>query len=285
MATSRLHQLAELGQSAWIDYLSRDLLRQRRARAADAEDADRRRHLEPDHLPEGDLVRGRLRRAAARAGAGRARPQGALHPARGADVGDALDLLRPVWDEGARGATATSRSRSTPGSRTTPQATIDEAQRLHDLIDRPNLFVKIPATKRGPARDRGDDRARAVDQRHADLLARALREVAEAYIRGLERLVESGGDPGRRHLGGELLRLAGGHGGGPAPGRDRRPRRAQGQARDREREARLPALQGDLRRRALGGPWPRRARRRSAASGRRRRRRTRSTGTSCTSRS
>ena len=27
MAKSRLHQLSELGQSVWIDYLSRDLLR------------------------------------------------------------------------------------------------------------------------------------------------------------------------------------------------------------------------------------------------------------------
>ena len=27
MATSRLHQLSELGQSVWIDFLSRDMLR------------------------------------------------------------------------------------------------------------------------------------------------------------------------------------------------------------------------------------------------------------------
>ena len=33
MAKSRLHQLSELGQSVWIDYLSRDLLQERRARA------------------------------------------------------------------------------------------------------------------------------------------------------------------------------------------------------------------------------------------------------------
>ena len=36
-----------------------------------------------------------------------------------------------------------------------------------------------------------------VDQRHADLLAAAAPEVMEAYVRGIERLVAGGGDPGR----------------------------------------------------------------------------------------
>ena len=75
----------------------------------------------------------------------------------------------------ARARTATSRSRSTPTSPTTPTATIAEAQRLHELVDRPNLLVKIPATEARAAGDRGDDRPRAEHQRDADLLARAPR--------------------------------------------------------------------------------------------------------------
>ena len=48
--------------------------------------------------------------------------------------------------------------------------------RLHDWVDRPNLYVKIPATEPGPRRrSRRCIAARQVDQRHADLLARALR--------------------------------------------------------------------------------------------------------------
>ena len=35
-----------------------------------------------------------------------------------------------------------------------------EARRLHELVDRPNLFVKIPATEPGLRRDRGHDRRR-----------------------------------------------------------------------------------------------------------------------------
>ena len=46
--------------------------------------------------------------------------------------------------------------------------------RLARAVDRPNLMVKIPATMPGLPRDRGLDRARHVDQHHADLLARAL---------------------------------------------------------------------------------------------------------------
>ena len=53
------------------------------------------------------------------------------------------------------GATATSRSRSTRRWRTTREATFDEAMRLHGWIDRPNLFVKIPAHGDRARGDRG----------------------------------------------------------------------------------------------------------------------------------
>ena len=56
---SRLHELAERGQSVWIDYLSRDLVHDGRAAADDRRGRRHRRHLEPVDLPEGD--RGRRR--------------------------------------------------------------------------------------------------------------------------------------------------------------------------------------------------------------------------------
>ena len=79
------------------------------------------------------------------------------------------------------------------------------------------------------------------------------REVAEAYVRGLQRLVESGGDLDQDRLGRLLLRVARRHRGRQAARRDRRARRAQGQAGDRQRQAGLPDLQGDLLRLRLGG--------------------------------
>jgi transaldolase len=76
-------------------------------------------------------------------------------------------------------------------------ATIEEAQRLHDLIDRPNLYVKIPATAPGLAAiEEMIARGRSINVTLIFSLGRYA-SVAEAYVRGLERLVEGGGDPGR----------------------------------------------------------------------------------------
>ena len=47
---SPLHRLSELGQSVWIDYLSRELARERGARAACPRGRRRWRDLEPVDL-------------------------------------------------------------------------------------------------------------------------------------------------------------------------------------------------------------------------------------------
>jgi transaldolase len=73
-------------------------------------------------------------------------------------------------------------------------ATIEEALRLHDWIDRPNLFVKIPATQEGlGAIEECVARGRSINVTLIFSLERH-REVAEAYLRGLERLVAGGRD-------------------------------------------------------------------------------------------
>ena len=70
--------------------------------------------------------------------------------------------------------------------------------RLHEWVDRPNLFVKIPATEPGlGAIEESIARGKSINVTLIFSLAR-YEAVAEAYIRGLERLVESGGDPDAR---------------------------------------------------------------------------------------
>ena len=49
-------------------------------------------------------------------------------------------------------STGGSPSRSTPGSPTTAEATIAQARQLWWLVDRPNLYIKIPATMRSSRR-------------------------------------------------------------------------------------------------------------------------------------
>jgi transaldolase len=110
------------------------------------------------------------------------------------DVQDACDLLRPVWD-GGHGQDGYVSIEVDPNLASDTQATTDEAQRLHELVDRPNCFVKIPATQAGlPAIEEMIARGRNINVTLTFSLERYA-EVVEAYLRGLERLVESGGDP------------------------------------------------------------------------------------------
>jgi transaldolase len=194
MAKSHLHQLSELGQSVWIDFLSRDLLRkgelarmvrddavvgvtsnptifQKAISAGDAYDEQLREILKDERDPKEVFIQ-----LAAR------------------DVGEALDLLRAVWDEGG-GRDGYVSIEVDPNLAYDTQATIAEAARLHDLIDRPNLFVKIPATEPGLAAiEEMIARGKSINVTLIFSLERYA-EVVEAYIRGVERLVESGGDP------------------------------------------------------------------------------------------
>jgi len=74
-------------------------------------------------------------------------------------------------------------------------ATYEQAMRLHEDVDRANLLVKIPATKPGLAAI--EDAIAAGRSINITLIfsLRRYEEVAESYLRGLERLVAAGGDP------------------------------------------------------------------------------------------
>ena len=79
------------------------------------------------------------------------------------------------------------------------EATVEEATRLHEMVDRPNLFVKIPATLPGlVAIEEMISRGKSINVTLIFSLER-YREVARAYTRGLQRLVENGGDPSGVH--------------------------------------------------------------------------------------
>src|SRR3712207_3777445 len=113
------------------------------------------------------------------------------------DVRRACDILRPVWDEADEdgGRDGWVSIEVDPNLAMDSDATLEEAIRLNKAVDRPNAFVKIPATEPG-LQSIEDAIARGIPinvtlifslERH--------RKVCEAYLRGLERLVEDGGDP------------------------------------------------------------------------------------------
>jgi transaldolase len=194
MAKSRLHQLAEYGQSVWIDFLSRDLLRsgelERRMRDDAVVGVTSNPTIFQKAISAGNAYDDQLREVLEK----ERDPKEVFLRLAATDIGDALDLLRPVWDGGG-GRDGYVSLEVDPTLAYDTRATIDEAQRLHELVDRPNLFVKIPATEPGlPAIEEMISRGRSINVTLIFSLERYA-EVAEAYIRGLERLVEAGGDP------------------------------------------------------------------------------------------
>jgi transaldolase len=194
MAKSRLHQLSELGQSVWIDYLSRQMLQSGKLARMMEEDAVVGVTSNPTifqkAISEGDTYDEQLREVLAEEDD----PKEVFLKLAVDDVQNACDLLRQVWD-GGHGQDGYVSIEVDPNLAFDTDGTIAEAQRLHDLVDRPNCFVKIPATKDGlPAIEEMVARGHNIN---VTLIFSLLRyaEVVESYLRGLERLVESGRDP------------------------------------------------------------------------------------------
>jgi transaldolase len=192
---SRLHQLSALGQSVWIDFLSRDLLESGALARAIADDAVVGVTSNPTifakALSSGDAYDDQV--AAAEGDAKSIFLELAMR-----DVANACDVLRPVWarTHGADGYVSIEVDPHLAGD---TQATIAEATYFHGAIARPNLLVKIPATDAGvPAIEEMTARGYSINVTLIFSLTRH-RQVAEAYLRGLERLVASGGDPCRVH--------------------------------------------------------------------------------------
>lgn len=110
------------------------------------------------------------------------------------DVTKATGVLRPVYDD-AHGGDGFVSIEVGPGLANDTAATISAARDLHTRIDRPNLLVKIPATRAGiPAIEEMIAEGRSVNVTLIFSLER-YDAVIEAYVRGLERFVAGGGDP------------------------------------------------------------------------------------------
>jgi transaldolase len=196
MANSPLHQVSQLGQSVWIDSLSRGWLKTGELTRMMEEDAVVGVTSNPTifqkAMSEGEWYDDQLREVIK----AEDDPKESFLQLAMADIGEACDLFRPVWDQG-KGKDGYISMEVDPNFAYDTDETIEEAVRFHDWVERPNLYVKIPATEPGlPAIEEMISRGRNINvtlifslQRHA--------EVAEAYIRGLERLVEAGGDPAK----------------------------------------------------------------------------------------
>jgi transaldolase len=196
MAKSRLHKLAERGQSIWIDNLSRSLVHS----------GELQRHIDEDAvtgvtsnptifqkaIADGTDYDEELQQLVRRIDD----PSEIFFELAIRDVQDACDVLRPVWD-GADGRDGYVSLEVDPGLAYDTDATFEQAMELHERVERRNLFVKIPATMPGlPAIEDCIARGKSINITLIFSLARYA-AVVEAYLRGLERLVAAGGDPSK----------------------------------------------------------------------------------------
>jgi transaldolase len=191
-----LQQLADAGQSVWIDFLARDFVRDgelQRLVDAGVNGVTSNPTIFQKAISEGDEYDDQLREVLAR--------EDDLKEVFLAlaidDIRAACDILKPVFDRGESTRDGWVSLEVDPNFAYDAQATLEEARRLKRTVERENLFVKIPGTEPG---------LQAIEDAIADgipinvTLLFSLerhREAAEAYLRGLRRLKDAGGDLSR----------------------------------------------------------------------------------------
>jgi transaldolase len=191
--------LSALGQSVWIDYLSRDLLETGELARMMSDDAVVGVTSNPTifqkAISHGERYDEQLKEILE---TGETDAKEIFLKLSSEDIATACDLLRPIWDESG-GLDGYVSWEVDPTLAYDRESTISEARRLHEWIERPNLYVKIPATKPGlGAIEEMIASGRNINVTLTFSLERH-KEVMEAYIRGVERFVESGGDPSQVH--------------------------------------------------------------------------------------
>jgi transaldolase len=190
---TKLHELADLGQAIWLDYIRRSFITSGDLQAL---------------IDEG--LRGVTSNPTIfeKAIAGSTDYDGGLHRLveEGKtveeiyealtldDIQRAADLLRPVYDQ-AGGADGYVSLEVSPTLAHDTEGTIAEARRFFAALDRPNVMIKVPATPAGiPAIETLISEGVNVNITLMFSLAH-YEAVAEAYIAGLEKLAADGGDP------------------------------------------------------------------------------------------
>ncbi len=109
------------------------------------------------------------------------------------DVGDAADLFKPVYER-TNGLDGFVSLEVNPHLAHDTKGTVEEARRLFGKLNRPNVFIKVPATEEGiPAIETLI--AEGIHVNVTLIFSRAMyAKVMEAYIRGLEKRADAGQD-------------------------------------------------------------------------------------------
>lgn len=198
----RLRKMRELGQSVWLDAISRD----------DIQTGDLRLFIEDGVLGvtsnptifQRTIVASSLYNAQiAELLSETTDPREIFRHLAVTDVQDVCDLFLPTYEETERRDDGCVALEVAPELSHDTEATIERAKLLWEMVDRPNLTISIAATDEGVA---------ALEECVAQGLTMSptlifslerYREIAHAYIRGITRLAKHGGDLSK--VGGQAL--------------------------------------------------------------------------------
>src|SRR6185295_1365902 len=191
MAMNPLKELAGQGQSIWLDYIRRNLIRTGDLKRMVEDDGIRGVTSNPTIFEKAiagstdyDGALGAMLARDAKA------PVEQLYePLAIEDIQMAADVLRPVYDA-SHGDDGYVSLEVSPHLAHDTQRTISEAKRLRGLVDRPNLMVKVPATPAGiPAIE--ELIAAGININITLMFSMSHYEaVARAYVNGLQRCAD-----------------------------------------------------------------------------------------------
>ncbi len=189
---SPIKELKQLGQSLWLDNIRRQLITSGElARLRD--EGLTGVTSNPTIFEKAVSGSTDYDEAMVRLVAAKKKPEEILWELMVEDIQAAADVFRPVYDK-TKGKDGYVSIEVSPTVAASTRATINFAEDLHERCRRPNVMVKIPATKEGlPAIE---DQISKGHNINITLIFAVDRydEVVEAYLSGLEKLQKKGGD-------------------------------------------------------------------------------------------
>jgi transaldolase/glucose-6-phosphate isomerase len=196
MTGNPLVKLGKLGQSPWLDFIERGLVSSGELLRMVSEDGIKGVTSNPtifEKAISGGREYDEQFQAIAARGAG---VMEAYKEVVTEDIRNAADVLRPVYDTSS-GADGYVSLEVDPDLAYDTARTVERAEELFQAVHRPNVLIKIPGTREGlPAIEETIARGIPVNVTLIFSVKR-YEEVAEAYIRGVERLVAPGKGPHR----------------------------------------------------------------------------------------
>lgn len=188
---TKLDQLADLGQSLWLDYIHRDLIQS--GKLKELIDLGVRGMTSNPSIFDKAIANSASYDDALAGLASQGKGVKEIYDALVVrDIRDACDLMRPVFDR-SQGGDGFVSLEVDPELAHDTQGTLTDVRRYSKAVDRPNLLIKIPGTKEGiPAIRQAIGEGIKVNVTLMFSVSQ-YEAVADAYMGGLEDLDRQGG--------------------------------------------------------------------------------------------